>query len=64
MGCLQIRIGFIIRMSDPIIGQADNLMIGLGQPAKLGADIDAIITRARAVFIDIVAQMQDNIDPF
>ena len=61
MGRLQRRIALILRMTRAIIGQGDDLVRGLRGAADRLPDLRAVAVGA--IFIDIVAQMDDGVDP-
>lgn len=60
MGCLQLRVAAVLFIAGPVIGQGKNFVGGLMHPAQgdyrwIGATLPS------PVFVDIVAQMQDNV---
>ena len=62
MGSLKVWIALVERMPGPIVRKTDNLVGWLCDAPDLGPDGHAIVVGCRAIFIDIVAQMQHGID--
>ena len=60
MGGLQVGIGLVLGMAPAIVRQRDNFRGGFVQAPDGGADLAAI--PVDAVFIDIIAQMDDRIE--
>ena len=63
VGGLQIGIGLVLGVARPIVGQADDFVGRQGRPVQRRARRHAVVARRRAVFVDVVAQVNDGVQP-
>ena len=63
VGRLELRIGFVLSVAHPVVGQADNLTVGRVRPLAGHGGVHPV-GLGSAILVDIVAQVQHGIDPF
>jgi hypothetical protein len=58
---LHVAVALHLRVAHPVVGEADDLMARLDQATDLAGDFGPI--PFRAIFVDIVAEMHDGVEP-